>query len=170
MTDTIAGQATDRVPVHFVEVDTDPLDTDTRVVLAIVMRSAASGEGAWPDIAGLATIDDDRGTIEIVRVDEKWRRHGIGKALVTAAEIAAGTELGPSREFSPNGKRLWRSLGRTVPATARSCPAREGDSWGAMLMAEVWWAHGKGDLATTTVLTEQVHDRCGGVTVPNPDS
>lgn len=61
-------------------------------------------------------------------------------------------------------------MGRTVPATARSCPAREGESWGAMLMAKIWWAHGNGDLTTTTVLTEQVHDRCGGVTVPNPDT
>jgi hypothetical protein len=109
-------------------------------------------------------------TTEIVRVDEKWRRQGIGKALVVAAETAAGRTLGPSGEFSPSGKRLWRSLGRIVPATVRSCPAREGESWGAMLMAKVWWAHGNGDLTTTTFLTEQVHDRCGGVTVANPDN
>ena len=170
MTTTPTSRMTDRVPVHFVEVDTDPLGTDTRVVLAIVMRATASGDGEYPDIAGLATIDDDHDTIELVRVDQAWRRNGIGKALIAAAETAAGKTLGPSREFSPNGKRLWRSVGRPVPATTRSCPTREGESWGAMLMAKAWWALGNAELSTLTVLTEPVHDRCGGVTVPNPDT
>lgn len=168
MSTITAPPVTDRLPVHFAEIDTDGMSTTTRVILAIVRVPSSSGEGDYPVVAGLVTFDTDQQTIEVVRVDDGWRRQGIGKALVAAAEFAAGVTLGPSREFSRPGKALWRSLGRPVPRGSYSAGVREGESYGAMLMAVVLGQLIGGGLTTRQVLTEQVHEACGGVTVKAP--
>ena len=168
---TEAAHDDGRADVHFVEVDTTDLSTDTRVILAVIRIPARNGEGHYPVIGGLVTLDDAWGTVEVVRVDTGWRRQGLGRALVTAAEVAAGRGLGPSREFSSPGKALWRSLGRSVPrGTVTARTAREGESYGALLMSLVMGQLLEGDLTTKTVLTDEVRDRIGGITVKLPDT
>ena len=89
-------------------------------------------------IMGIATWDDSRGQLEFVKVDEEFRRQGVGSALYKAAVKLHGGPLKDTGERSAQGTALIKSLGVNPEKLKRSITGREVESIGAMLMSNLY--------------------------------
>ena len=103
------------------EIDASDI-TSTRVVILIKNKS----------LIGFVTWDDEEKTLEMVRVDEKYRRKGYGTYLVQLADQYAGCTLRDNGYRSPEGTALLKKMNRRL---ARRIEEIKAKSAGAMMFA-----------------------------------
>ena len=90
--------------------------------------------GKYGELVGFCTFDKAPGKLEIVRIEERYRRRGLATGLVHAAEKSAGKTLKDTGARSAEGTALLKSMGKTMCSLSEKMNPR---STGAMLMARL---------------------------------
>lgn len=85
-------------------------------------------------LVGFCTFDEKKKTIELVRVNDSFRRRGYGSALIRIADSMAGCILKDTGERSEEGTKLLKSMGRKP---VRIKYKINGESAGAMMMSQM---------------------------------
>ena len=99
--------------------------------------------GKYGHVVGYCTFDKAPGKLEIVRVEERYRRRGLATLLVHAAENCAGKPLKDTGARSAEGTALLKSMGKTMCSLSEKMNPR---STGAMLMARLGMKQSDGTL------------------------
>ena len=107
--------------VEHKEIDASDL-TDTRVVILKIKD--------MPVIIGFVTWDSEEKTLEMVRVEKRYRRKGYGTYLVQLADQYAGSILRDNGYRSPEGTALLTKMKRQL---ARKIETVKSESCGAMM-------------------------------------
>ena len=107
---------------HHREIDASDL-TSTRVIILTTNEVS-------PSLIGFATWDDEEKTLEMVRVDKRYRRKGYGTYLVLLADQYAGCILMDNGYRSPEGTALLKKMKRRLTSSIETVKS---ESCGAML-------------------------------------
>lgn len=127
-TDDLSGKPTQRlIAAHLAAMhDTSPPESVHALDLEGLRHPSITFWSAWIDndlagIGALKTFGDRRGELKSMRVDDRFRGHGIGRALLVHIIAAARErglkslwlETGTPEDFIP-AQRLYESVGFTV--------------------------------------------------------
>lgn len=103
------------------EIDASDLTT-TRVVILKIKDS--------PVLIGFVTWDSEEKTLEMVRVEKRYRRKGYGTYLVQLADQYAGCTLRDNGYRSPEGTALLKKMNRQLAPRIETIKS---ESCGAMM-------------------------------------
>ena len=94
--------------------------------------------GKYGHVVGFCTFDKAPGKLEIVRIEERYRRRGLATGLVRAAEKVAGKTLQDTGARSAEGTALLKSMGQPMCRLNQKINPK---STGAMLMFQLGSKH-----------------------------
>ncbi|WP_426320873.1 GNAT family N-acetyltransferase [Microbacterium sp. E-13] len=127
-TDDLSGEATRRlIALHLAGMhDTSPPESVHALDVDALRQPSLSVWSAWVDgqlagVGALKTIDADRGEIKSMRVDDRFRGAGVGRALLRhivgeardRGMSSLWLETGTTDDFTP-AQRLYESEGFVV--------------------------------------------------------
>ncbi len=127
-TDDLSGEATRRlIALHLAGMhDTSPPESVHALDVDALRQPSLSVWSAWVDgelagVGALKTIDADRGEIKSMRVDDRFRGAGVGRALLRhivgeardRGMSSLWLETGTTDDFAP-AQRLYESEGFVV--------------------------------------------------------